>query len=188
MKLPRSAVKIGIVAGLLGGATGVAVAVGLAPSPAPSVGTFQPIAEERAFAETKTVDAAGAGTVTYRIDGATLSVIDATPAAGSTIEVEQATGREIEVDFRSATQRVQVNVEFEDGVARERVRTRAVDDGTTSTSLSPSTSVRDDDRRDDRRGDDDDDGGHHRGRGGDDDDRDDDDDDEDRSGSNSGHG
>jgi hypothetical protein len=77
-----------------------------------------------AGAETRTVDAAAAGTVTYAVDGASLTLLDATPVAGWSVEVEQAVGREIEVDFRSGTQRVQVNVELEDGQVRERVRLR----------------------------------------------------------------
>ena len=70
------------------------------------------------------------GTVAYTVDGATLHLVSAVPAAGWTVEVEQGTGREIELDFRSGTQRVQVNVELEDGHARERVRLRDDADGT----------------------------------------------------------
>jgi len=64
------------------------------------------------------------GTVTYTVDGATLTLVDAAPASGWTVEVEQASGPEIEVDFRSGTRRVQANVELEDGQVRERVRVR----------------------------------------------------------------
>jgi hypothetical protein len=64
------------------------------------------------------------GTVTYTVDGGTLSVASAVPSSGWSAEVEQSSGREIEVDFRSGTRRVQVNIEFEDGQVRERVRVR----------------------------------------------------------------
>lgn len=73
---------------------------------------------------TRVVDAFGAGTVTVNVDGGNLTLVSAVPAAGWTVEVEQAAGREIEVDFRSGTRRVQVNLEFEDGAVRERVRVR----------------------------------------------------------------
>jgi hypothetical protein len=73
---------------------------------------------------TRSFDAAGAGTVAYTVDGGTLTLVAATPAAGWVVEVEQASGRELELDFRSGDQRVQVNVEFEDGGVRERVRFR----------------------------------------------------------------
>jgi hypothetical protein len=46
------------------------------------------------------------------------------------VEVEQAAGREIELDFRRGGQRVQVNVEIEDGVVRERLRVRDDEAGT----------------------------------------------------------
>jgi hypothetical protein len=74
--------------------------------------------------EINTIDAAGAGTVIYAVEGGSLRLVSATPASGWRVEVEQASGPEIELDFRSGTQRVQVNVELEDGQARERVRFR----------------------------------------------------------------
>jgi hypothetical protein len=54
----------------------------------------------------------------------------AVPARGWRVEVEQAAGVEIEVDFRQGTRRVQVNLELEDGAVRERVRIRDEADGT----------------------------------------------------------
>jgi hypothetical protein len=56
--------------------------------------------------------------------GNQLTLVSATPNAGWTVEVEQAAGAEVEVDFRQGAQRVQVNVEVEDGAIRERVRFR----------------------------------------------------------------
>jgi hypothetical protein len=82
-----------------------------APAPAPRPGT-------------QVIDARGAGTVTYTVRDGVLTLVEAAPAAGWSVEVEQSGGLEIEVDFRSGTQRVQVNVEFEDGQVRERVRVR----------------------------------------------------------------
>jgi hypothetical protein len=70
------------------------------------------------------------GTVTYRSDGASLTLVSAMPANGWRVEVEQASGREIEVDFRAGGRRVQINVEIEDGQVRERVRLRNDADGT----------------------------------------------------------
>ena len=74
--------------------------------------------------DVRSLDAAGAGTVIYAIEGGSLRLVTATPASGWAVEVEQGAGREIELDFRSGSQRVQVNVELEDGQVRERVRFR----------------------------------------------------------------
>ena len=80
-------------------------------------------------ADVRSIDAAGAGTVLVSVEGGSLRLIAATPTAGWRVEVEQSSGREVEVDFRAGTKRVQVNVEIEDGQVRERVRVRD-DDGT----------------------------------------------------------
>jgi hypothetical protein len=130
-----------------------------APSSAPGTGG------------TRSFDAAGAGTVAYTVSGDTLTLVSATPAGGWVVEVEQASGREVELDFRSGDQRVQVNVEFEDGGVRERVRLRddsddrrveitngqVTDDGTDDRGgddSGHSGSGSDDDGTDDRGGDD----------------------------------
>ena len=68
------------------------------------------------------------GTVTYRSDGTSLTLVSAMPANGWRLEVEQSSGREIELDFRAGSRRVQVGLEIEDGRVRERVRVR--DDAT----------------------------------------------------------
>jgi hypothetical protein len=70
------------------------------------------------------------GAVTYRSSGGTLTLLAATPNAQWRVEVEQSSGREIELDFRYGTKRVQVNVEIEDGAVRERVRLRDSANGT----------------------------------------------------------
>jgi hypothetical protein len=91
----------------------------------------------------RTVDAAGAGTVVVSVESNSLRLVAATPTAGWRVEVEQASGREVEVDFRSGTKRVQVNIEIEDGQVRERVRVRDDADGTDVRS-EDGTVVRDD--------------------------------------------
>jgi len=79
---------------------------------------------------TQVVDAAGAGTVTVAVGAGSLDVVAATPAAGFTARVEVASGREVEVEFRRGTQRVQVTLEIEDGAVRQRLRIRDAADGT----------------------------------------------------------
>lgn len=93
--------------------------------------------------EVRTINAAGAGTVIVAIEGGSLRLIAATPADGWRVEVEQASGREVEVDFRLGTRRVQVNVEIEDGEVRERVRVRD-DANDTDIRTENGTIVRDD--------------------------------------------
>lgn len=124
------------------------------PSPAP-------VTEDRAAS---TFDAAGAGTVTYEIRAGEFVLIAATPASGWVVDVEVAQGIELDLDFRSGTRRVQVDVEFEDGGVRERVRLR--DDAGADDDAADDVTSGDDDGDDDRAGSDDDDD--------DDDDRDDD--------------
>lgn len=146
MQLSPSKVRVGLASGLVAGALGLAVFMGLGPAPALSsvaehgdddgghrrdddattsttdttVGTTgAPIA-----AGSRTFDAAGAGTVTVNTSGGQLSLVSAVPNSGWRVEVEQAAGREVELDFRMGSQRVQVNVELEDGAVRERVRFR----------------------------------------------------------------
>jgi hypothetical protein len=99
-------------------------------------------------ATVRTVDAAGAGTVIVSVEGSSLRLVAATPTAGWQVEVEQGSGREIEVDFRQGTKRVQVDVELEDGQVRERVRVRDDADGTDVRSEG-GTVVRDDAGTDD---------------------------------------
>ena len=65
--------------------------------------------------EIRSLDAAGAGIVIYAVESGNLRLVTATPTSGWAVEVEQGAGREIELDFRSGTRRVQVNVEIEDG-------------------------------------------------------------------------
>lgn len=134
--------------------------VGADPNPgAPSTG-----------ADIRAIDAAGAGTVLVAVEGTSLRLVAATPASGWRVEVEVGAGREVEVDFRAGTRRVQVNVELEDGSVRERVRVR--DDATGTDIRTEDGSVARDDSSDSsgHGGDDEDRSGH----GGDDEDEDDD--------------
>ncbi len=148
-----------------------------ATTPTPTAGavpvTAAPGGDVRSFA------AAEAGTVTYAVNGATLTLVDAAPAAGWRVEVERASGIELDLDFRSGTRRVQVDVEFEDGGVRERVRIRD-DADDTRTEITNGTVTRVDDDRDDSLDPGDDDSEDDSGHGSDDDAGDDDD--------SSGHG
>lgn len=85
---------------------------------APSSSPADPDSEVHSF------DAAGAGRVRYAATGTSLTLIEAIPAPGWRVDVEQASGPEIDLDLRSGARRVQVDVEFEDGGIRERVRVR----------------------------------------------------------------
>jgi hypothetical protein len=179
MNLSNSPRRMRTVAGLVGGGIGLALVTGLGPAPSllaaasggdsdgasttsTSPTTETTAAQANAGAATsgdQVVDAAGAGTVTFRRSGAQLTLVSAVPARGWRVEVEQAAGVEIEVDFRQGTRRVQVDLELEDGAVRERVRIRDEPDGT-DIRLENGVVVRTepgnrlDDRRDDRRGDD----------------------------------
>ncbi|HEX4979648.1 MAG TPA: hypothetical protein VFV35_06250 [Acidimicrobiales bacterium] len=94
------------------------------PAPTAPTSPAAPATAGVAAADVRRLVAADAGTVTYAVDGGSLTLVEATPAAGWVVEVEQGSGRELDLDFRSGTRRVQVEVEFEDGTVRERVRTR----------------------------------------------------------------
>jgi len=89
----------------------------------PTVPTTMPTGGNSPATGAGSVPTAG-GTVTYSNSGGSLTLVSAVPANGWAVEVEQGSGREIELDFRSGGQRVQVNIELEDGQVRERVRLR----------------------------------------------------------------
>ncbi len=101
-------------------------------------------------AEIRTIDANGAGLVIVAVEGGSLRLVAATPSTGWRVEVEQSAGLEIEVDFRSGSRRVQVNVEIEDGQVRERVRSR--DDATDGDRVTTDTDTTDDSSDDDHSG------------------------------------
>jgi hypothetical protein len=167
MKLTPNSRRRTVIAGLL--ASGLVLTTGAGPAPSllaaasPSDDRASTSASTTATAETtatavinaragtdgRTVDAAGAGTVTFTQSGGRLSLVSAVPSTGWTVEVERAGGVEIEVDFRKGTRRVQVNLEIEDGGVRERVRIRDEADGT-EIRLENGEVVRFDDGADDR--------------------------------------
>jgi hypothetical protein len=178
MNLSNSPRRMRTVAGFVGGGIGLALVTGLGPAPSllaaasggsdggssssTSPTTQTTTAQANAGVPTsgdRKVYAAGAGTVTFHRSGTQLSLVSAVPARGWHVEVEQAAGVEIEVDFRKGSRRVQVNLELEDGAVRERVRIRDEADGT-DIRLENGVVVRTepgnrlDDRGDDRRGDD----------------------------------
>jgi hypothetical protein len=150
MNLSNSPRRMRMVAGLVGGGVGLALVTGLGPAPSllagasggdsggGSTSSTSPTTQTTAsggnavgtMSSDQVVDAAGAGTVTFRRSGAQITLVSAVPARGWRVEVEQAAGIEIEVDFRQATRRVQVNLELEDGAVRERIRIRDEADGT----------------------------------------------------------
>lgn len=164
--------------------TSPTVTTATAPAPTnPVVATTAPSATSREANSTASIPdgtsqtfvIGEAGTILLGRSDGSLQIIAATPNAGWASEVEVASGREVEGDFRNGTLRVKYNFELEDGTVRVRIENRNDDaDG-------------DDDRviDDDRRGDDDDDNSGP-GSGGDDDNsgsgHDDDDGDHDNSG------
>ncbi len=115
-----------------------------------------------AVTEEHEIVAADAGTVVIQVADSNLTIVDVQAQDGWTAEVEIATGREVEMDFRSGELRVQVNAELEDGELQVRIRERNADgdvaettvttvvaDPTTSTTIATndttSTSLPDDD-------------------------------------------
>jgi len=113
-----------------------------------------------------TYDAGAAGTVSIISNGSSLTVVSVNSDAGWSTDVEVASGREIEIDFRNRDRRIQFNAELEDGDIRIRVRDRVTDDS------------RDDDADNSGHGNSDDDDADNSGHGNSDDDDDDDSDDE----------
>ncbi len=115
---------------------GAAIAAG---TPATTTGSSMPEVTTTSMPEVTTTsmpggmdgttvhEAGAAGTVTVLREGDVLTVTEVNPNDGWTFEVEQATGREVEVKFLSGNTRVDFNAELEDGEVRVRVRTRLLD-------------------------------------------------------------
>ena len=99
-----------------------------------------PITATSANPEQTVYEVGNAGTVTIAKDGSVLSVASVNQAPGWVIEIETASGREVEVDFRNGDTRVQFNAELEDGQIRVRAVERS-DTGASTTSTSTSTST-----------------------------------------------
>jgi hypothetical protein len=126
-----------VTAGLLMGLMALGSANALVLDTAPGTET---VASEAAVAGTETVYEVGdAGTVTIANDGTQLEIVSVDQNDGWLIEIEMATGREVEVDFRSGTRRIQFNAELEDGEIRVRARERVVAASTNTTQSTTAT-------------------------------------------------
>ena len=126
-----------VTAGLLMGLMALGTANALVLDTAPGTET---VASEAAVAGTETVYEVGdAGTVTITNDGTQLEIVSVDQNDGWLIEIEMATGREVEVDFRSGTRRIQFNAELEDGEIRVRARERVVAATTNTTQSTTAT-------------------------------------------------
>ena len=90
--------------------------------------------------QTITLPVEDAGVVVLSRANGQLQIVTATPNTGYVAEVEVASGREVEADFRGNGERVQFNAELEDGVVRIRIRTEG-SDGTITTSTTDVTST-----------------------------------------------
>ncbi len=97
-------------------------------------------ASQQAVAGEQTVfDVGDAGSVTLLDAGTTLEVVSVEQAAGWKIEIEVASGREVEVDFSNGTRRIQFNAELEDGEIRVRAREQVVAATSTTQTTTRST-------------------------------------------------
>jgi hypothetical protein len=92
---------------------------------------------------TATYRADNAGSVTITSNGSSLTIVSVSPTAGWTYEIEVASGREVEVDFRNGSRRIQFDAELEDGRVDIRVRESIDDNGgsTTTTTTMPTTTT-----------------------------------------------
>ena len=91
--------------------------------------------------QTNRIVVANAGTVLLRRSGGTLTIVSTESNPGWTVEVEVATGREVEGDFRNGGLRVKFNFELEDGVVRTEIETESETGTTGSTSTTATTSA-----------------------------------------------
>ena len=83
----------------------------------------------------ETVVVADAGSVLLRRNGGSLTIVSTESNPGWVVEVEVATGREVEGDFRNGSRRVKFNFELEDGVVRVRIES----EGSTREARRPQT-------------------------------------------------
>jgi frataxin-like iron-binding protein CyaY len=84
---------------------------------------------------------ANAGSVLLRRSGGSLTIVSTESNPGWVVEVEVATGREVEGDFRNGNRRVKFNFELEEGVVRVRIESEgsSSDSSTSTTSGSGSS-------------------------------------------------
>jgi frataxin-like iron-binding protein CyaY len=83
---------------------------------------------------------ANAGSVLLRRSGGSLTIVSTESNPGWVVEVEVATGREVEGDFRNGGRRVKFNFELEDGVVRVRIESEGSSSGGSSTTSTTSGS------------------------------------------------
>jgi frataxin-like iron-binding protein CyaY len=83
---------------------------------------------------------ADAGSVLLRRSGGSLTIVSTESNPGWVVEVEVATGREVEGDFRNGGRRVKFNFELEDGVVRVRIESEGSSSGGSSTTSTTSGS------------------------------------------------
>ncbi len=142
MKKRVAVLTAGLLAGLM--AIGTANALVLDTTP----GSEATASEQATTGAETTYEVGDAGTVTLTNDGSQLEIVSVQQNTGWQIEIEVAAGREVEVDFRKDTRRIQFNAELEDGEIRVRARervvsvtstTQAMTQGTTSTSAATGT-------------------------------------------------
>ena len=135
MRKRLAVLTVGLLAGLM--AIGTANALVLDTTP----GSETTMSETATAGLESTYEVGDAGTVTLTNDGSQLEIVSVQQSEGWQIEIEAATGREVEVDFRSGTRRIQFNAELEDGEIRVRARERVVTASTTqaTTQTTPST-------------------------------------------------
>jgi hypothetical protein len=125
----------GILASLMALGTANALVIDTAPG-------AETTASEQAVSGTETTYEVGdAGTVTVTNDGTQLEILSVVQNAGWQIEIEVATGREVEVDFRNGTRRIQFNAELEDGEIRIRAQERVVAATNTTQSTTSTTAA-----------------------------------------------
>jgi frataxin-like iron-binding protein CyaY len=83
---------------------------------------------------------ADAGSVLLRRSGGSLTIVSTESNPGWVVEVEVATGREVEGDFRNGSRRVKFNFELEDGVVRVRIESEGSSSSGSSTTSTTSGS------------------------------------------------
>jgi frataxin-like iron-binding protein CyaY len=83
---------------------------------------------------------ANAGSVLLRRSGGSLTIVSTESNPGWVVEVEVATGREVEGDFRNGNRRVKFNFELEEGVVRVRIESEGSSSGSSTSTTSGSGS------------------------------------------------
>jgi frataxin-like iron-binding protein CyaY len=110
-----------------------------APNSAPAVnGSGNLVLAEGQVSQVVVADA---GSVLLRRSGGSLTIVSTESNPGWVVEVEVATGREVEGDFRNGNRRVKFNFELEEGVVRVRIESEgsSSDSSTSTTSGSGSS-------------------------------------------------